>query len=67
MIKKEFEQALLIGGAVTLAILSMVHDGLSSVEMVTFWAAVHTVATGTAWWTMDKIKKCRDAWGCNHG
>lgn len=67
MIRREFEQSLIIGGAITLAILSRLHEGLTAAEMVTFWAAVHTVATGTVWFAIDKVKKCRDAWGCNHG
>lgn len=63
----EFTLSTVIGGAMTLILLSRLHEGLSAGELVTFWAAAHMITTATVWWTIDKAQKCRDAWQSNHG
>ena len=65
--RREFHQSLVIGGIMTLILLSRLHKSLSQSELIVFWVAVHVVSTGTVWWFIDKAKKCRDAWQSYHG
>lgn len=62
--EKELITSAGIGGAVTLIMLSQLHEGLTAGELITFWVSVHMLTTAGAWWMYEK---CRAAWQSIHG